>query len=144
MMDGPALQVQAVEGIIKQYPQTEIATKHYFAGGVYEREIFVPKGTIITGKVHLTEHLAKLTNGTMTIFGDNENGEYVGPKTFISEPGAKRAGYAHTNCYFSTFHYVGNETDIEELERALVVDTVEQYNLIQGDKKCHSLPAVQL
>jgi len=84
-----ALQVQAFEDMAKKLPQVEIETKHYIAGGVYEREIFVPKGTIITGKVHLTEHLAKLTNGMMTIFGDNESGEYVGPKTFISQPGAK-------------------------------------------------------
>ena len=135
-MDSPALQVQAAEDIIKQYPQTAIATNHYFAGGIYEREIFVPKGTIITGKVHLTEHLAKLTSGMMTIFGDKETGDYVAPKTFISKPGAKRAGYAHTDCFFSTFHAVGDETDIEALEKALVVDTVEQYQLMQDKKTC--------
>jgi len=135
-MDSPAMQVQAVEDVIKQYPQLDIETKHYIAGGVYEREIFVPKGSLITGKVHLTEHLAKLTNGMMTIFGDNETGEYVGPKTFISQPGAKRAGYAHTDCFFSTFHAIGDETDIEALEKALVVDTVQQYQLMQGKKTC--------
>ena len=127
----PALQVQAVENIIKEYPQVEIETHHYFGGGVYEREILVKPGTIITGKVHLTEHLAKLVKGTMTIYGDHESGTFTGPVTFVSKPGAKRVGYAHDDVVFSTFHSVGDEVSIEALDKMLVVDTVEQYQLIR-------------
>jgi hypothetical protein len=35
-----------------EYPQTEIAVTNTFSGGVYAREIFIPKGTTVIGKVH--------------------------------------------------------------------------------------------
>lgn len=128
-------QVQAVEDFIKLQPQVDIETRHHFAGGVYEREIFVPAGTIITGKIHITEHLAKLVKGTMTIYGDNTRGEFTGPVTFISKPGEKRVGYAHDDVIFSTFHAVGDESDISKIEADLVVDTLEQYQLEQDKKR---------
>jgi len=72
-------EIEAIENIIRTFPQTEIETRHYFAGGVYEREIHVPQGTIITGKVHLTEHLAKLVHGVLRIISDDDNDVFVGP-----------------------------------------------------------------
>ncbi len=122
-----------VEALIKQYPQLPIETRHHKGGGIYEREILVPAGTIITGKIHLTEHLAKLIQGTMTIFSEYEKGTFTGPMTFTSKPGVKRVGFAHDNCVFSTFH-VTDETDIEQLEKDLVVDTEEQY--LEWEGKC--------
>lgn len=128
--------VQAVEDVIKQFPQTEIETRHYFAGGVYEREILVPAGTMITGKIHLTEHLAKLVSGTLRIWSEHEQGIFTGPVTFVSKPGAKRIGYAETDVVFSTFHNVAEKMDITEIEQALVVDTLEQYQALTESKLC--------
>jgi len=130
----------AVEAVVKTFPQAEIVTNHYFAGGIYEREIIVPAGTIITGKIHLTEHLAKLVKGTLTIFSETERGTFTGPVTFKSMPGVKRVGYAHDEVVFSTFHHVGDETDIEAIEDALVVETPEEYLLHAHSREalCHS------
>lgn len=115
-----------VEDVIKTLPQVEIENRHHFAGGIYEREIFVKAGTIITGKIHKTEHLAKLVSGTMRIYSEHDQAIFTGPHTFKSKPGVKRLGVAETDCVFSTFH-VMEEKPIEEIERELVVDTREQY-----------------
>lgn len=124
----PAQQVQAVENWIKEQPgQIEIETNHHFGGGIYEREIFVPAGSLITGKVHLSEHLAKLTKGTMTIFADGETVTITAPCTLTGKPGIKRLGYAHDDCVFSNFHIVGDATDVAQIEKMLVVDTVDDY-----------------
>jgi hypothetical protein len=136
--------IQSVEDIIKTFPQAEIQTNHYFAGGVYEREILVPAGTLITGKIHLTEHLAKLVSGVLRIWSEREQGIFTGPLTFISEPGAKRIGYAETDVVFSTFHAVGDNTDVEAIEQALVVDTIKQYQLVQEKASCLLSQAEQL
>lgn len=120
-------QIIEAEKIIKTFPQAEIETRHYFAGGVYEREIIVPAGMVITGKIHLTEHLAKLVKGTMSLIGSEGSGTFTGPVTFKSSPGAKRIGYAHDDVVFSTFHAVGGCTDLVEIEAALVVNTPEEY-----------------
>lgn len=128
----PVARVQAVEDWIKQQPgQVAIETRHFFGGGVYEREIFVPAGTLITGKIHLTEHLAKLSVGTMTIYSAEGAATFTGPATFASAPGVKRLGYAHTDCWFSNFHVVGETTDIEAIEKLLVVDAKEQFSALQ-------------
>lgn len=128
-------EIQVIEDIIRQFPQTEIETRHYFAGGIYEREIHVPQGTIITGKIHLTEHLAKLVHGVLRIISEDQQDVFVGPHTFVSRPGIKRLGYADTDVVFSTFHFVGDKTDLDEIEKSLVVDTLEQYLEHEGKQQ---------
>lgn len=127
----PIERVQAIEDWIKEQPQIDIPVRHYFGGGVYEREMTAPANSTFTGKIHLTEHLAKLVSGTMTISDGDTAGTFTGPVTFVSKPGDKRVGIAHTECVFSTFHAIGDERDIEKIEQALVVDTIEQYQLEQ-------------
>jgi hypothetical protein len=126
----PIERVQAIEDYIKEQPQLDIPVNHYFAGGVYEREMLAPANSMFTGKIHLTEHIAKLVSGTMTITDGDTAGTFTGPKTFISKPGDKRAGIAHTDCVFSTFHSI-EEQPIDEIEKQLVVDTIEQYQIEQ-------------
>ena len=126
----PIERVQAIEDYIKEQPQLDIPVNHYFAGGVYEREMLAPANSMFTGKIHLTEHIAKLVSGTMTITDGDTAGTFTGPKTFISKPGDKRAGIAHTDCVFSTFHAI-DEQQIDEIEKQLVVDTIEQYQIEQ-------------
>jgi hypothetical protein len=126
----PIERVQAIEDYIKEQPQIDIPVNHYFAGGVYEREMLAPANSMFTGKIHLTEHIAKLVSGTMTITDGDTAGTFTGPKTFISKPGDKRAGIAHTDCVFSTFHAI-DEQPIDDIEKQLVVDTIEQYQIEQ-------------
>ncbi|MGH8500490.1 MAG: hypothetical protein ACRERV_17015, partial [Methylococcales bacterium] len=110
-------------------PQLDVKTNHYFSGGIYEREIIVPAGSLIVGKIHLYAHLAKLSIGTMSILSAQSCETLEGPRTFVSLPGEKRLGYARTDCVFSTFHFVGSETDLDVLEKKLVVGTLEEYQL---------------
>jgi hypothetical protein len=139
----PIEKVQTLEYLIKEQPQSVYELNEYLAGGVYEREIKVPANEAITGEIHLTEHLAKLVSGTMLIYDGEETGEFTGPKTFVSHPGAKRLGITLTDCVFSTYHYVGDKTDFTEIKQSLVVETIEQYQLTQEDV-CRSLPAEQV
>jgi hypothetical protein len=132
--------VQLIENVIADFPQSTYEIRHHFAGGIYEREMIVPAREIFTGKIHLTEHLCKLSSGVMSIAGDDVIGIFTGPMTFISKPGAKRIGRSHTPCSFSTFHYVGEERDIETIEKRLVVDTIEEYQaLLEKEEQCHLL-----
>jgi hypothetical protein len=139
----PIEKVQTLEYLIKEQPQSVYELNEYLAGGVYEREIKVPANEAITGEIHLTSHLAKLVSGTMLIYDGEETGEFTGPHTFVSHPGAKRLGITLTDCVFSTFHYVGDKTDFSEIKDSLVVETIEQYHLTQ-EAVCRSLPAEQV
>jgi len=98
---------------------------HHFSPGVYAREVRIPKGAVLTGKIHKTEHLCIL-NGDIEIASQDGKGRFTGYLTFLSKPGVKRIGYAHEDTVFTTIHAIEG-TDISELERALVVDTFELY-----------------
>lgn len=124
--------VRGIEGYEQEalkYKQMPIRVQHHFAGGIYERECFVPAGLVITGKVHKTAHLAKLTSGRMRLL-TGRGGEIVeGPKTFKGFPGDKKMAFTETDCVFSTFHVVGEERCLETLEKMLVTDSLDKYFL---------------
>ena len=117
--------ITIAENILLNCPQVEPEIIHHFAPGVYMREMRIKKGTILTGKIHKTEHLCTM-NGDIEIASQDGKGRFTGYLTFLSKPGVKRIGYAHEDTVFTTIHAIEG-TDIPTLEAALVVDTFEQY-----------------
>jgi len=118
--------ILAAEEILKaSCPQISPEVVHHFSPGIYAREMRIKKGTILTGKIHKTEHLCIL-NGDIEIASQDGKGRFTGYLTFLSKPGVKRIGYAHEDTVFTTIHAIEG-TDIPILEEALAVDTFEQY-----------------
>jgi hypothetical protein len=105
--------------------------KHKFTPGIYTREILIPKGTLLVGKLHKYEHLSMMISGMMTVLGDDGNWVRIkGPLTTIAPAGTKRAGYAHTDVVWITVHEnPTNETDVDKIVKHLTVDTFEEYEL---------------
>lgn len=50
----PALKdkVLTLQAEVLKLPQIQLETKHYFADGMYAREVFRPAGCVIVGRVH--------------------------------------------------------------------------------------------
>ena len=117
--------ILAAEDMMRSHPQVDPEVIHHFSPGIYAREIRIKKGTLITGKIHKTEHLCIL-NGDIEIASQDGKGRFTGYLTFLSKPGVKRIGFAHEDTVFTTIHAIEG-TDIQSLEAALVVDTFEQY-----------------
>jgi hypothetical protein len=113
-------QITNIEQFILGCPQTETPTRHYFAPGLYAREMFIPAGTVLTGAVHKTEHLVQF-DGDITVLADGGMQRLTGRHTFVSKPGVKRVGYAHADTWCTGF-FVTDKTDVEELEDDLVED----------------------
>lgn len=124
-------QILDIERYILQCPQVETPIRHYFSPGIYAREMFIPAGTVLTGAVHKTEHIS-LFVGDITVLTDGGMQRLTGHHTFVSKPGAKRVGYAHSDTWCTGF-FATNETDISKLESELVEDA----HLLQG-----STPAI--
>lgn len=113
-------QILTIEEFILGCPQTETPTRHYFAPGIYAREMFIPAGTVLTGAVHKTEHLVQFV-GDITVLTDGGMQRITGRHTFVSKPGIKRVGYAHADTWCTGF-FPTDKTDVEELENDLVED----------------------
>jgi len=118
--------ILAAEDIIKAAPQVELEVHHHFSSGVYAREMFIPAGTVLTGKIHKTEHLCIMSAGEMEIADENGVQRICAPATFISKPGAKRLGVAMADSVFITVHGT-YETDPQTLENTLVATSYEEY-----------------
>lgn len=84
--------------------------RHYFAPGMYGRELAIPGGMVVVGKVHRHQHFTLLLSGVATINTDRGMERLVGPHVWVSQPGAKRALVTHSDCVFFTVHLNPDDT----------------------------------
>jgi hypothetical protein len=117
--------VVSLETQLLQMPQLQITPRHYFAEGLYAREITIPAGTLLTGKIHLFEHLNIISKGDISVMTEDGIKRIVAPATLISKPGIKRVGYAHAETVWTTIHAC-SETDPDKAEEMLVVGSYEE------------------
>ena len=93
--------------------------KHTFAPGVYVREIFIPKGILVVGKIHKHAHPNFLMSGDVSVLTEEGPVRMQGPKSMISPAGTKRVVYAHEDTVWITVHLTG-ETDLERIEEDVI------------------------
>jgi len=118
--------ILALEKCLKEMPQIDLPVKHYHIDGVYVRELFIPKGAVLTGKIHNTEHISILSQGEIMLVSEKGTFSRKAPYTVVDAPGTKRAGYAVTDCTFINVMR-SDKLTIEELEEELVSDTFEEF-----------------
>jgi hypothetical protein len=116
--------IDALEVKMLACPQVEIPPRHYFAKGLYAREITIPRGTLLTGKIHTTEHLNIISKGEISVLTEHGPKRVKAPCTLISPPGTKRLGFAHEETVWTTIHAnPENEHDVDKLEAVLISPT---------------------
>ena len=123
--------VLALENSICDFPQCGVQIRHYFAPGLYAREATIEQGVTLVGAIHKTQHICVISQGTLSVTTEDGVKTLSAPCTFISPPGAKRAGFAHTDVVFTNFHPT-NETDLEKLAIELTYSTADE--LLGGSK----------
>ena len=94
--------IEALEDEWKKYPQVDVPMKDCFSGGIYLREILIPAGTLLTGKIYLDDHFDIMVAGDVTVSSDDGVKRLTGFNVFPSKQGKKRAGYAHKDTHWIT------------------------------------------
>lgn len=112
--------------------QIKIEPKHHFSKGLYAREIFIPKGTLLTGKIHKHEHLNIISQGDISVLTEFGVQRVKAPFTLISQPGTKRLGYTNEDTVWTTIH-VTSETDLEKIEEEFILTSYESIDLSASD-----------
>ncbi len=102
---------------------------NYFAPGMNARAMFIPKGVLLTGAIHVTEHLNILAQGKVSVSNQGESITMEAPYIFVSQVGTKRAIYAHEDSTWITIHAT-DLTDVDEIEEMLVADSFEELDAI--------------
>ena len=140
-INGDALEL---EKIMMTMPQTELTPIHHFAKGLYCRELFIPKNTLISGMVHKQEHVFILFSGEHILITEDGPIHITGPYFRISPPGTKRLGFCLTDCIGMNI-IATSLTDPKEIEDTLTCCSYEEYeqyvvsqeaNQSHGDVKC--------
>jgi quercetin dioxygenase-like cupin family protein len=126
--DGLRSKIDKIEQEIAKLPQIEMVTNHHFAEGLYARELHIPAGTILTGKIHKTEHINIVSKGRIIVWTEAGMKEVSAPFTMVSYPGTKRVGYALEDTIWTTIH-ASNEKDLVKLEEQLIAKTYDEVQL---------------
>lgn len=113
---------------------------HRFAKGCYLREIFMPAGAVVVGKIHATEHFNVVLTGEVTVVTATTKERIRAPHTFISGPGVQKVVFVHEDCRWQTLH-VTDKTDLDEIEKEVIA---ESYDQLEVDSLLQKLEQVKL
>jgi hypothetical protein len=117
--------IEALGDKLATLPQTEFPVTNRFAGGVYIREIFMPAGNIVIGKIHTTQFFNVLVSGQCLIATTEGILHIRAPYTFVSEPGSQKCGLCITDVVWQTIHAT-DSTDVEEIVSGLTTDSYDK------------------
>jgi hypothetical protein len=117
--------------MLENFEPVHCLTTHKFTDGMYIREIFMPAGSLITSKIHKTEHpyIVSYGKAAVSIDGDDWD-EITAPYTGITIPGTRRVLYIIEDCIWTTFHRVdGMKSEYNNLnneEKEKIVEKIEE------------------
>lgn len=118
--------VHAIEAEMLKLPQLEIVPRHYFSDGAYAREITIPAGATVTGKIHKFSQINILSKGDISVLTEDGVVRVQAPFTVVSPPGTKRVAYAHTECVWTTILGT-NDKDPEKIEAHFIAQSETEY-----------------
>lgn len=109
---------------------------HSFADKIYVRQITIPKGTVLVGKIHKHCHPNFLLKGEVEVateFGGVER--LKAPMSIISKAGTKRTVRVFEEAVWVTVHENPTNTqNLEELEDYIIAKSYEEYEEFERKK----------
>ena len=132
--------VQELETAIKRdLVPIDLPLTHHFSPGVYGREMFMPKGAVVTGKIHKYAQLNILSKGEVSVVTDKGVKRVKAGFHMVAPPGAKRAFYAHEDSVWTVI-LATQETDVDKIEAHFTANDEAEYLefcqlRIEGEKK---------
>jgi hypothetical protein len=98
--------------------------KHTFLDGMYMREMFIPKGTLIIGKVHKLSCMNVVSMGDISLLTESGSARVKAGHSAVSSPGTQKVGYAHDDTVFINV-FRTDETNLEGIEDVLAYPELE-------------------
>ena len=104
----------------------DLPVSHYFAHGTYVRELFIPAGTVLTGKIHRYSCVNVLSSGCVKVITDEGEATIRAPHTFVTGGNVKKAIAALEDSTFLNIHPWDGKMNLAELENYLIISEQEQ------------------
>ena len=98
----------------------------YFADGMYARELKIPAGVAIISRIHLSEGISILSEGTIAVMDRESYKELSAPYTYISDAGTQRIGLTLTPCTWVSLFKADKQEGVDMID-VVTVTTLEEY-----------------
>ena len=104
--------------------------KHTFVDGAYIREIFMPKGVILTSKIHKIKHPYFVMKGKCSVLTEDGVVVIEAPFHGITKPGTKRLLYIHEDTTWITVH-VTKEKNLDKIEEEIIAKSFDEIDELE-------------
>ena len=118
--------LNALEAEMRLEPQLNLTTQHFFSPGIYTRILHIPKGCLLTGKIHKEPILNIMIAGEISVLLGNEIQRIKAPYICVSPAGSKKIGYAHEDTIWMGCHGT-DEQDVKKIEEYFIAQTEQEY-----------------
>lgn len=118
--------------------QREFDVEHTFQDGMYMRKLFIPKGSLIIGKIHKLDCLNIVAQGDISVLTETGSARVRAGYTVASPAGIQKVGYAHEDTVFINV-FRTDETDVGRIEDVVAWESYEAAGYVaieQGEMKC--------
>ena len=104
--------------------------------GTYARQMFIPKGTLIIGKIHRHQHLNFIMQGRVSVSTEFGPKYFEAPCIFVSEVGLKRAVIAEEDTIWVTVHLTKHlgEENLAKMEEEVIAPSYKELGLLDSTK----------
>lgn len=122
LVPGTTREIECLEARLLKLPQVHYKLRTFHAPGIYLREIFMPRGALIVGHEHLTEHFNIVAQGAALVVIGGRVERMVAPYAVTSAAGVRKVLLILEDMVWYTVHAnPTNEKDEAELESLLIV-----------------------
>jgi hypothetical protein len=112
--------IDRCEAEMMRMDEAEMPVTNRFTPGLYIREIFIPAQTLLTSKIHKTEHPYVISQGDISVWTEQVGTVRLrAPHSGITLPDTRRILFAHEDTTWTTFHAT-DETDLEKIEAKII------------------------
>jgi hypothetical protein len=113
-------QLSKIDGAVEHNTdemQESFPVIHDLKDGLYTREIFMPKGSLVVSFIHKQNHPSFFLEGEMSILTDaGEVKKIKAPMKVMTETGTQRVAYMHEDCKWVCV-YRTDQTEIKEAQK---------------------------
>lgn len=102
--------------MLDNFEAVDCPLTHRFTDGLYVREIFMPAGTLITSKIHKTQHQYFVLQGKVIVWIDGVEHLIEAPYIGVTEPNTRRVLYILEDCIWATSHPNPDNETVEQIE----------------------------
>lgn len=94
------------KSMVDHFDSIALPVAHTITPGLYTREMFAPKGVLITSKIHITDHQFIVSKGVIWIFdeGNKKWNRIEAPYRGITRKGTRRIGFVEEDVIWTTMH----------------------------------------